>query len=101
MGGAGNDRLVSGGGRDTLDGGAGDDTLTGGAGRDIFILRPDEGEDTIIDFDLGSDLLGLSAGLEFDALTFTGNTIQTGDELLATLDRVNTEELTAQDFSLI
>ena len=101
VGGAGNDRLVSGGGRDTLDGGAGDDTLTGGAGRDLFVLRPDEGEDTITDFDLGSDRLGLAAGLEFEALTFTGNIIQTGDELLATLDGVNTEDLTAQDFSLI
>ena len=48
---AGNDTLTGSGGDDILYGGAGNDTLTGGAGADKFILRPDDDDDTITDFD--------------------------------------------------
>ena len=98
VGGDGDDSLVGDNSQDTLDGGIGNDTLTGGAGRDIFILRSGEGEDTIADFDLGKDRLGLGEGLEFEALTFSGNTIEMGEEVLATFNGVNTEDFTDNDF---
>ncbi len=101
LGGAGDDSLIGDNGRDTLDGGAGHDTLTGGAGRDLFILSPGEGEDTITDFNLRRDSLGLSGGLEFDDLSFAGDTIQAGGKLLVTLNNVNTEELMNRNFSVI
>ncbi|WP_019505636.1 ELWxxDGT repeat protein [Pleurocapsa sp. PCC 7319] len=97
-GSAGNDTLLGGNGKDKLVGGTGDDILTGGAGKDIFVVSPGDGEDTIVDFELGRDRLGLAGDLEFNDLTFSGNTIQTGDELLATLNGLNTEDLTVHDF---
>ncbi|MBE9048757.1 hypothetical protein IQ255_31025 [Pleurocapsales cyanobacterium LEGE 10410] len=60
IGGAGDDSLDGGRDKDLLIGGIGDDLLTGGAGRDVFVLSPGEGEDTIADFELGRDRLGLS-----------------------------------------
>ena len=101
IGGVGDDSLLGDRGQDFLNGGAGNDTLTGGQGRDIFILNPGEGEDTIADFNLRDDRLGLAGGLEFDDLSFSESTIQAGEELLATLTGVNTEDLTAHNFSSV
>ena len=98
IGGAGDDRLMGEEGRDTLIGGMGDDTLTGGEGKDIFVLAVSEGSDTIVDFQLGSDRIGLANGLEREDLSFSGNTIQAGDELLAIVNGVNTEDLIGRDF---
>ena len=98
LGGNGNDKLVGGAGNDCLDGGNGKDILLGGSGNDIFILARDRGKDTIIDFDLKGDRLSLLGSLELDDLTFSGNTIQAGEEVLATLDGVNTEDLTPDNF---
>jgi Ca2+-binding RTX toxin-like protein len=69
------DTLLGGAGDDTLIGGAGADHLTGGPGADRFLyLRPDEGFDTILDFDGTSDhlvfsgaLFGLTAGIDLQA----------------------------------
>ncbi len=66
----GGDVLVGGAGADSLAGGAGDDiivdggasdTMTGGAGRDVFVLRADDSDDLITDFDPAFDSLDLSA----------------------------------------
>ena len=83
-GGAGNDTLYGGAGNDTLDGDAGDDTLSGGAGDDRFYVRAGDdslsggpgddvfsvffghGDDTILDFTDGEDLIDLS---RFNALS--------------------------------
>lgn len=72
----GEDTLEGGAGKDVLDGGAGQDVLTGGAGQDIFVfshtadsVRGPAGDrqyDKITDFELGVDLIDLSA------LIFTG-----------------------------
>lgn len=60
VGGRDADRLAGNGGKDVLKGeegddrllgGTGADRLLGGAGADIFVLRPGEGADTIVDFD--------------------------------------------------
>ena len=79
----------------------GADILDGGNGDDIFVLRIGDGSDTIVDFNLGGDRLGLGNGLQFDNLSFAGNNILSGEEVLASLDGINTEELTSSDFSVI
>ncbi len=56
-GGDGDDTLKGGKGNDVLFGGNGDDSLTGGQGEDVFFFFPDEGSDTIEDFEDGTDLI--------------------------------------------
>lgn len=97
-GGAGNDILDGGKGDDILTGGAGNDLLTGGKGGDTFVFAAGEGTDTISDFKLGADVIGLSGGLAFGSLTFSGNEILLGSEVLAILDGVDTTTLTAANF---
>jgi hypothetical protein len=57
------------------------------------------GTDTILDFSLGSDRLSLANSLQFADLNFSDNNILLGEEVLATLDGINTEQLTADNFS--
>jgi Ca2+-binding RTX toxin-like protein len=58
----GDDTLSGGAGFDTLTGGRGDDTLAGGSGRDFFnFLSPNDGIDTIQDFNVDEDLIRVSA----------------------------------------
>jgi predicted outer membrane repeat protein len=101
--GDGGDDLINGGmGNDTLSGGAGHDVLTGDAGRDIFALALGQGVDTIRDFRLGEDRIGLTAGLSFGQLTITQRSSQTwitdraSSQLLARLEGVNAAALIAQ-----
>jgi ELWxxDGT repeat protein len=110
VGGEGNDSLVGSNGGDTLNGGIGNDTLTGGTGfdiltgganNDLFVLKNGNGSDSLTDFQRGSDKIGLAGDLEFEDLTRTGNTIRAGNELLATLVGVNTNNLTEADFIII
>ncbi|MGF1453889.1 MAG: Ig-like domain-containing protein [Alphaproteobacteria bacterium] len=57
----GNDVLTGGTGSDTLSGGAGNDTLTGGAHGDRFVLETGFGNDRIVDFTAGVDILDAAA----------------------------------------
>ena len=100
-GGEGEDLLTGNSGDDLLVGNSGDDTLTGGAGADIFVLQNCEGTDTITDFELGTDRLGLSSGLQFEDLAFSGHSILQGSEVLADLNGVNIEHLTSDDFEFV
>jgi Ca2+-binding RTX toxin-like protein len=97
-GSAGNDLLNGDNGSDTLTGGLGSDTLTGGNGQDIFVFASGEGIDTINDFKLGTDQIGLTGGLTFGNLSFSGNEILIGSDVLAVLTGVNTNTLTASNF---
>ncbi|WP_226574359.1 M10 family metallopeptidase [Acuticoccus sediminis] len=58
---AGDDTLFGNGGRDNIRGGDGADVMTGGAGGDRFLIGPDQGSDTIRDFEAGVDKVHLAA----------------------------------------
>lgn len=64
MGDSGNDSLFGGAGDDSLTGGNGDDALEGGDGADLFIYNNvNEANDSISDFDSGTDFIGLAGGV--------------------------------------
>ena len=94
------DDLLNGGNRtDTLEGGLGNDTLTGGNGGDVFVFASGDGTDTITDFSLDQDdKIGLAGGLPFEDLSFSGNNIIFGTEVLAVLTGVDTTTLTVSNF---
>ena len=105
---AGDDQIWGDDGDDLLRGGLGNDTLVGddfssGEGRDTFILAAGEGTDTIEDFEVGIDLIGLADGLTFGALTLSRDLqhtlIQLGDETLAQVQNVST--LSESDFVVL
>ena len=100
-GGDGGDRLTGNSGNDLLDGRLGNDTLTGGAGTDVFVLEAGAGTDIVTDFKLGTDSLSLGSGLQFEELTFSGHSIFLGEEVLADLNGVNTEQLTSDNFDFV
>jgi len=112
-GGAGNDLLYGGKADDVLSGGEGDDTLIGGvgadllisgAGRDVLVLAAGAGTDTIIDFQQGQDLIGLSRGLTFNQLQVNQGDVSTTIEIasngqvLASIPGLRRSPLTASDF---
>ncbi|MBD2087076.1 DUF4347 domain-containing protein [Trichocoleus sp. ST-U3] len=66
---AGSDQIWGDGGDDRLYGGLGNDILTGGLGRDIFAVSKGEGTDTIRDFQIGQDYIGLVGGLALNQLS--------------------------------
>ena len=98
LGNPGDDLLYGGNGSDTLTGGLGSDTLTGGNGPDVFVFASGEGTDTITDCSLSNDKIGLTGGLTFGDLSFSGNEILMGSDVLAVLTGVNTNTLTASNF---
>ncbi|MEZ2275662.1 MAG: Ig-like domain-containing protein, partial [Microcoleus sp.] len=107
FGGADNDTLTGGKGDDLLDGGMGNDSLIGGSGNDIFVLKAGQGFDTIADFTIGQDLIGLTGGLSFGQLEMTQNTqgtliknLLTGEQL-GVLAGVNANAITATNFLLV
>lgn len=61
-GGAGNDTLFAGGDDDVLMGATGDDILHGNHGNDLFVFGHGDGTDTIVDFQIGIDKIGLIEG---------------------------------------
>lgn len=102
----GNDQIWGDMGDDLLRGGLGDDTLTGddfsgGSGFDTFVLAAGEGTDTITDFEVGTDLIGLANGLTFAEISISAaddsTEIALDGEVLAVLDGV-TESLGESDF---
>ncbi len=89
-------------GDDLIWGGLGNDTLvgddfSGGNGNDTFVVAVGEGTDTISDFQLGEDFIGLTTGLAFDLLSITQNGSDTfidyNDETLALLAGVQANDL--------
>ncbi|AFY94066.1 alkaline phosphatase PhoX [Chamaesiphon minutus] len=97
LGGEGNDRFFAGLGGDNL--------LSGGAGADQFWIYNGEAPakaNTVLDFQIGTDVLGISgSSLKFADLTRTGNNIAIGGNTIATLTGVDTTTLTASNFAFI
>lgn len=100
------DETLSGGNaNDILNGQGGNDTLSGGAGLDIFVAGQNSGNDIILDFTDGEDLIDLTAlsGTinSFDDLTITqngANAVISFDNNSFTLNGVQTDTLTFNDF---
>ncbi len=96
-------------GDDILRGGLGNDTLTGddfsgGEGSDTFVLAAGEGTDTIVDFEVGIDVIGL-ANLTFADLTLTSESgniaIAFSDEMLALVEGVDVSSFTEDSFTSV
>ena len=104
----GNDQMWGDAGDDLLWGGLGDDTLTGdndsddSGGVDIFVLAIGDGFDTVRDFRLGEDLIGLFGALSFGQLSISDNQdgalISFQDEALAILNGVEANGLVESSF---
>ncbi|NEP61755.1 MAG: TIGR03118 family protein, partial [Symploca sp. SIO2G7] len=131
FGGEGNDRIGGKGGNDILSGDAGDDTVYGDAGDDIlmgvtgndiligdnfsssggsdlFVFGNGDGTDTILDFEVGVDRIGLVEGeLVFADLTLTqdgANTllgVASSGEVLAVLNGVQASALGESSFAIV
>lgn len=103
--GSGDDVLSGNEGDDTLIGGQGDDILTGGSGHDRFVMGPEGGNDTITDFEAGSDTLdmtGHSASFaSMKGMTYFSNGItQNGNDVQVALkdgSAVTLEDQTVED----
>lgn len=107
LGGEGEDQIWGDDGDDILRGGLGNDTLvgddfSGGQGSDTFVLATGEGIDSILDFEVGIDFLGLSNGLTFSNLEFSGSSILAGGETLAIVQTAIESQLNnAENFVLV
>jgi Ca2+-binding RTX toxin-like protein len=104
-GSGGEDRLNGGKGKDFLVGGPGDDVLKGGKGKDTFYFAPGFGNDRIVDFKIGQDMVRFDKGVFSDYADvkdsmagFKGGVmIDAGDDSLF-LAGVKLNKLSASDF---
>lgn len=98
-----NDKLYGGKGDDVVWGGKGYDRVSGGAGKDTFVVAQKTGLDTITDFRVGTDKIGLAYGLEYNDVSVwnkTGGTLlKAGSEQLAFLEGVNANQLGKSSFA--
>ena len=105
-GGKGNDLIIGGDGDDFLFGGDGNDSLIGGNGSDRFLLSTNSGIDTILDFEVGKDLLVLGNGLSFSQLSISQDNTSTfirfsaTGEILSSLNGVTASAINAANFNL-
>jgi len=82
----------------------GDNLLSGGAGADQFWLLTDVAPteaNIVTDFVKGTDVIGIAnqgSGVNFNNLSFTGNSIALNGDVFAVLNGINTASLTAADF---
>lgn len=96
IGSEGDDRLSGGGGGDVLTGGAGDDVLRGGAGRDVFLFNEGHGDDRIVDFRIGFDIIEIGGSVV--ELSDLGFSQRGGDVLIDFADvTVLVEDVTVAD----
>jgi len=111
LGGLGSDFLSGDAGNDLLNGGASFDILRGGLGSDTFVLAPESGTDTILDFESGTDVIALPSGLTSAQLSILqGSGLQMNDtlirlastnELLAVVSGVQSSTFNSSSFTTI
>jgi serralysin len=107
FGGKGDDNLNGADGDDTLIGGVGADLIISGAGRDVIVLGTSAGIDTVLDFQKGQDVIGLTRGLTFNQVIINQGDLSTQiaiartGEVLASLPGILSSPLTATDFITI
>ncbi|NEP19932.1 MAG: calcium-binding protein [Leptolyngbya sp. SIO4C1] len=131
FGGEGNDRIGGKAGNDVLSGDAGDDMIWGdagddilmgvtgndvlvgdnfsnGSGSDLFVFGNGDGTDTILDFEVGIDRIGLVEGeLTFADLSLTQEGshtllgVSSSGETLAVLNNVLASALDASSFAIV
>ncbi|MEL6139086.1 MAG: hypothetical protein AAFR42_16980, partial [Cyanobacteria bacterium J06628_6] len=99
---AGDDILMGVTGKDILVG----DNFSGGTGSDLFVFGNGDGTDTVLDFQVGTDRIGLVEGeLTFTDLTLTQDGANTllgvGSETLAVLNNVMASALSESDFASV
>ena len=103
------DRAFAGAGDDSFFLLGGDNVITGGAGSDSFwlaVAEIPESANTITDFELGIDVLGIGGlGIGFEDLTLTQNGADTsiglGEDELAKLLGFNAGSLSADNFAFV
>ena len=110
---AGNDMIWGDDGDDILMGVSGNDILvgdnfSGGGGSDLFVFGNGDGTDTILDFEVGIDKIGLVEGeLTFADLTITQDGanavlgVASSGETLAILNNVQASMLGADSFMVV
>ena len=110
FGDTGNDTLQGGFGNDILWGGSGNDRLIGdgyfqSGGQDTFVVARSSGTDTIVDFQVGVDRIGLAGDLALEHLEFSqqpaGDTVirdQISGGDIAILKGVNAGEINSDSF---
>ncbi|MBD2177503.1 SdiA-regulated domain-containing protein [Pseudanabaena sp. FACHB-1998] len=95
LGGDGNDKFfVSSGGNNLLSGGAGADQFW------IFNISAPLAANTIVDFQAGTDVIGINSGglLSFGNLTLSGNSLAIAGKAIATFTNVDVTSLTSANF---
>jgi len=108
VGSKGNDLIVGDNGDNRLEGFLGDDTMIGGGGRDVFHFDlsggANVGNDTIVEFVIGVDHIGLGGGLHVDLSDLNPQQIgedtvlDLGPVMKLTLQHVIASQLTNNDF---
>lgn len=104
----GNDTLYGDAGDDLLKGGAGINYLHGNGGADIFSLKLGLGQDFIVDFENGIDLIGITESMSFDELHIVymiedGATViqdKNSNQVLAILEGIEEDLIGEEDFIL-
>lgn len=69
------DTIDSGAGADYIDGGKGDDILIGGSGKDTFAFNKGEGNDKILDYEEGKDVVLLNDGITVSSKKTVGKNV--------------------------
>ncbi len=109
LAGQGADTLDAGAGQDSLEGGTDNDLLVGGGGADTFGFAPGDGQDWVLDFTPGSDVVDLRASTHihyFNALLANAQPVDVNLRITLSADAtdrlsllgVETAQLTPRDF---
>ncbi|MEZ5946332.1 MAG: M10 family metallopeptidase [Hyphomonas sp.] len=80
------ENAIGGSGNDTITANSANNQLTGGAGNDRFVFAPNGGTDSIMDFQVGSDLVDLTAFDSAAALNAFQQSTQVGNDTQITVN---------------